>query len=160
MRVSTAALALSALLGPGSAAAQQTASHDEVVAVVQRFFDGMRAKDTTALRALVHSSARLLGTGPSREGQLRVDEVPMDRFFQMVGSAPGKLDEKIWDPEVRIDGDLATVWTPYAFYYDGNFSHCGVDSFQLARTAEGWKIVQIADTRRTAGCPTVPAHAK
>jgi hypothetical protein len=52
------------------------------------------------------------------------------------------------------------VWTPYAFYYDGNFSHCGVDSFQLARTAEGWKVVQIADTRRTQGCPTPPADAK
>jgi hypothetical protein len=159
MKAVTAALALLTLLGPVSASTQQ-AGQDDVVAVVYRFFDGMRAKDTTALRGLVHPSARLLGTGPTREGQLRVEEVPMDRFVQMVGSAPGTLDEKIWDPEVRIDGDLATVWTPYAFYYDGTFSHCGVDSFQLARTAEGWKIVQIADTRRTAGCPTPPAHAK
>jgi ketosteroid isomerase-like protein len=159
MRVSAVVLALAALLGPASTLAQQLAQ-DEVVAVVHRFFDGMRAKDTTALRALIHPSARLLGTGPNREGQLRVEETAMDRFFQMVGSAPGTLDEKIWDPEVRIDGDLATVWTPYAFYFDGNFSHCGVDAFQLARTAEGWRIVQIADTRRTAGCPTPPPHAK
>jgi hypothetical protein len=159
MRVSVVALACAALLGPATARAQQPAQ-DDVVAVVHRFFDGMRAKDTTALRALIHPSARLLGTGPDRDGQLRVEEVAMDRFFRMVGSAPGTLDEKIWDPEVRIDGDLATVWTRYAFYVDGNFSHCGVDSFQLARTAEGWKIVQIADTRRTAGCPTPPPHAK
>ncbi|HET7039228.1 MAG TPA: nuclear transport factor 2 family protein [Gemmatimonadales bacterium] len=159
MRSPLAACALAALLAPAALAAQQTADA-EVVAVVRAFFDGMRSKDTAALRVLTHPSARLIGTGPTQEGQLRVDEVPMDRFLQIVAGAPGTLDEKIWDPEVRVDGDLATVWTQYAFYYDGKFSHCGVDAFQLARIAEGWKVVQIADTRRTAGCPTPPADAK
>jgi ketosteroid isomerase-like protein len=154
MRLGTLGLTLAALAVPGPARGQQ--APDEVLAVVRQFFDGMRAKDTAAIRALTHPSARLLGAGPNREGTLRVEETPMDRFLQIVGSAPGTLDEKIWDPEVRVDGDLATVWTQYAFYYDGNFSHCGVDAFQLARTADGWKVVQIADTRRTAGCPTPP----
>jgi hypothetical protein len=159
MRTTIAALGFTALLFPGALPAQQPADA-EVVAVVRAFFDGMRSKDTAALRSLVHPSARLLGTGPTQEGQLRVDEVPMERFFQMVAGAPGLLDEKIWDPEVRVDGHLATVWTQYAFYYDGKFSHCGVDAFQLARTAEGWKVVQIADTRRTEGCPAPPEHAR
>jgi Putative lumazine-binding len=159
MKPTAVALAFTALL-PLRALPAQQAADAEVVAVVRAFFDGMRSKDTAALRALTHPSARLLGTGPTQEGQLRVDEMPMDRFFQMVAGTPGVLDEKIWDPEVRVDGDLATVWTQYAFYYDGKFSHCGVDAFQLARTAEGWKVVQIADTRRTTGCPTPPEHAK
>lgn len=159
MRSLAPGVALAALLCPLPALAQQPA-RDEVVAAVRAFFDGMRSKDTAAVRALTHSSARLLGTGPDRQGQLRVEEVTMDRFLQTVASAPGTLDEKIWDPEVRVDGDLATVWTQYAFYYDATFSHCGVDAFQLARTPDGWKIVQIADTRRNTGCPTPPPHAK
>ncbi len=62
------------------------------------------------------------------------------------------LDERIQDYEIRIDGNLASVWTPYSFYFDGNFSHCGVNSFQLVRMAEGWKIVYLIDTRRKEGC--------
>lgn len=158
MRMLALPLALAALAAPPTARAQQ--GQGEIIAVVYRLFDAMRAKDTAAVRATLHTSARVLGTGPNQQGQLQVEETPMDRFMQIVATAPGRLDEKIWDPEVRIDGDLATVWTQYVFHYDGNFSHCGVDAFQLARTADGWKIVQIADTRRNTGCPTPPPHAK
>ena len=33
------------------------------------------------------------------------------------------------------------------------FSHCGVDAFQLAKYQEGWKVVTLADTRQREGCP-------
>ncbi|MEI2720897.1 MAG: hypothetical protein V9E87_12310 [Gemmatimonadales bacterium] len=62
------------------------------------------------------------------------------------------LDERIYDPEIRIDGGLATVWTFYAFFVGERLSHCGVDAFQLARTSEGWKIIALADSRQTTGC--------
>jgi hypothetical protein len=29
-----------------------------------------------------------------------------------------------------------------------------VDSFNLLKTAEGWKVAAILDTEETAGCPT------
>jgi hypothetical protein len=151
-------LALAATALPSAATAQEAAG--EILAVIQTFFDGMRSKDTSAIRSATHPSARLLSTGRNEQGMLRVDEMTMDRFLRIVAGAPGKMDEKVWNPEVRIDGDLATVWTPYAFYYDGTFTHCGYDAFQLARTGDGWKIVQIADTRQETGCPEVPADAK
>jgi hypothetical protein len=40
----------------------------------------------------------------------------------------------------------------YRFYVGERFSHCGVDSFHLVRTADGWRIVDLADTRRREGC--------
>ncbi|MFQ5529997.1 MAG: hypothetical protein ACE5FP_06550, partial [Gemmatimonadota bacterium] len=69
-----------------------------------------------------------------------------------VGTPSADLLERMWDPTVHIDGRLATVWTPYDFYRDGEFSHCGVDVFVIARTGDGWKIVSLVDTRRRAGC--------
>jgi hypothetical protein len=36
----------------------------------------------------------------------------------------------------------------YAFYLDDQFSHCGVNAFQLVRMEAGWQIIQITDTRR------------
>jgi hypothetical protein len=47
---------------------------------------------------------------------------------------------------------MAAAWTPYRFYRNGEFSHCGVNSFQLVKMAEGWKIVYIIDTRRKEPC--------
>jgi hypothetical protein len=47
---------------------------------------------------------------------------------------------------------MAAVWTPYNFYYNGQFSHCGVNSFQVIRFKDGWKIQYIIDTRRRTGC--------
>ena len=68
----------------------------------------------------------------------------------------GKFFREVWanafDPEVRIDGGLATVWAEYTFRVNDTISHCGVDAFQLVRTGDGWKILFVSDTRRTTGC--------
>ena len=49
---------------------------------------------------------------------------------------------------IHIEKSLASVWTPYKFYLNGKVSHTGTNSFQLVKTAEGWKIQYIIDTRR------------
>lgn len=128
------------------------------LAVVERMFNAMRAKDTAALRSTFHATARLQSAGPNQAGEPMVSETPIDRFIQIVGGTAAYLDEQIWDAEVRVDGALATVWTKYAFYADRQFSHCGVDAFQLGRVADGWKIFQVADTRRREGCELPPGE--
>ena len=62
----------------------------------------------------------------------------------------------MWDPVVQIRDNLATVWVKYAFYLDGEFLHCGVDAFMLARTNDGWKIVSLADTSQKENCEMPP----
>ena len=64
----------------------------------------------------------------------------------------GSLDERISFSNVLIDGNLASVWTLYEFYYKGQFSHCGVNSFQLVKSNNEWKIQYIIDTRRKDNC--------
>ncbi len=39
-----------------------------------------------------------------------------------------KLEERLHDPLVRIDNDIAVVWVPYLFFIDGQVDHCGTDS--------------------------------
>ena len=152
-------IALAALLFAGLPAALPAQQGEaEVIAVVQRLFDAMRAKDTVALRAVFHPDARLAGTGRDQQGNPVVRVNPIDGFIASIGRATAELDEQFWDPEVRLDDDLATVWTPYVFYVNGELSHCGVDAFQLARGGDGWTIVQIADTRRREGCTGAPGR--
>jgi hypothetical protein len=126
--------------------AAQSSAEQEVLAVVTALFDGMREKDEAKLRSVFHADARLHRAGPPVPG------TPIEAFIQSVLSAPAEYDEVTFDEQVLVDGALAVAWTPYNLFVDGEFSHCGVDAFTMMRTQEGWKIVQIVDTRGSEGC--------
>jgi hypothetical protein len=126
------------------------AVHDSIMMPIKAMFDGMRTRDTALMRSAFAPGAML--AQPPRPGQpLKFETV--DGFIASVVGAPAgtTLDEKLFDPEIRVDGPLASVWTFYTFTA-GEYSHCGVDAFHLMRTAGGWKITTVADTRRRTGC--------
>lgn len=151
-RVTMAFVLLAAMAMPAPAAAQDS-EEAAVMAAVEAMFDAMRTGDSAAMRAVLHPTA----TGVSvsvREGVPTLTrEESLDGFVQAVGTPHEEVwDERIWDAEVRIDGNLATAWMKYAFYLGAEFSHCGVDAFQLFKDEDGWKVFHIADTRRREGC--------
>ena len=131
------------------------------MATVRRLIDGMRAGDSTAVRAAFHPLATLASVS-IREGrpELRMDPSGVDGFVRAVGTPHDEVwDERVWDVVVQVDGDLATAWVPYAFHLGDTFSHCGVNAITLVRDQAGWRINQLTDTRRRDGCE-VPAHAR
>jgi hypothetical protein len=103
------------------------------------------------MKSTVAAGARLTGVS-MREGTPTLTAIPMDQFISSVGSRPPGTNERIYRPEVRIDGDLATVWTFYTLHAGERFVHCGIDAFQLLRMGADWKIVNVSDTRRTTNC--------
>ena len=124
---------------------------DEVMQTVHQFFDGMRKRDSTRVRSAFHEGARLLTVIHQDEPVLH--EGSVDKFVEAVGTPHEEVwDERINHYEVNIDGDLASVWAPYTFYLGDQLLHCGVNAFQLFRSKEGWKIIQITDTRRKTYC--------
>jgi hypothetical protein len=56
------------------------------------------------------------------------------------------IEERIDNPQIPIDHDLAMVWAPFDFYIDGKLDHCGRDLFNLTRNRSGWQIVALAAT--------------
>ena len=140
---------LALLASPRAFAQDSTSSKQAVLQTVQKLFDGMRARDTAAMAQVLDSSARLITTF-TRSGQPMVDVTTVPDFIKLVPTvAPGQLlDERLEDPDVEVEDNLASVWVKYRFYVGETFSHCGVDAMHLARTASGWKIVALADTRR------------
>lgn len=139
---------------PPTPAQQPQQPDPEIRRTVDRLFDAMRSRDTAALRAVFDTNARLMTAATSREGKPVVQISSIDRFVQAIGSSPAgtKLDERIFDVEVRQSDNLATVWTRYEFYLGEQFSHCGYDAFHLAKSEAGWRIIALADTRRREGC--------
>lgn len=140
---------------PAEALAQPLAYPVQSVrATVEALFDGMRARDSSAVRAVFHPDARLftaLRTGQEGEASHRLAETPLDRFLAGIAGAPDVLDERVGPIEVRADDGLATAWMAYRFYLGDRFLHCGVNAMQLALVDGRWQIVSVVDTRRQ-GC--------
>ncbi len=141
--------ALAAGVSPLAAQSQEA----EVMTVVNRLFDGMRAGDSAMVRSTFHPTMTTASIFVNRQGEPVIRTGMPDDFVKAVGTPHDKeWDERIWDPVVHIDGRMATAWTPYAFYLGGDLSHCGVNAFQLFDGNDGWKIIRITDTRRREGC--------
>lgn len=153
------------LLLPGALAAPGMAQElppgeREVLRVVEQLFDGMRARDTTRMRAALHPEARMVSPAV-RDSAVTVGVESPDAWLAQVARSTGPvLDERIRNPLVRVDGPLATVWVDYSLYLGDRFVHCGVDAFHLVRTPAGWRIIDLADTRRREGCPDGPGPAR
>lgn len=148
-------IAFAALLGSApTRAGAQDAERTAVLATVQKVFDAMRTRDTALLRQAFDTSARLAGVSGRGGGPPSVQLTSPSRFGAAIASAPAGAvwNERIYDPEIRIDGDLAQVWAYYTFHRGNTFSHCGVDAFMLLKVGGEWKITQLADSRRTTGC--------
>jgi len=119
--------------------------------VVEELFRGMKQGDAGRMSALFHPDVRLVTTSAGPEGP-RASVVAVARWLESVGASERELDERIHNVQVHVDQGLASVWADYDLYVDGALSHCGVDAFHLVRTTDGWRILEIVDTRRTEGC--------
>lgn len=128
-------------------------AEDSVKAVINKLFTGMKTADASLLKTCFADSMLLQTISRDKAGKLVVkNEDPADFIDFISKEAPGNADESITFDVVKVDGPLAIAWTPYNFYYKGQFSHCGVNSFQLVRFNGEWKIQYLIDTRRKEGC--------
>lgn len=132
-------------------AADRSAEERAVLAVIDTTFQAMAAKDSARFVAMADSGARLVLTR-QQNGVTVARVIPVDVFAGSIARATNALEERVFNPEVRIEDGLATVWVDYDFYVDGRLDHCGKDAFQLVRRQQGWRIVNIADTQRREGC--------
>lgn len=127
----------------------QTSDEDAVKSTVNQLFSGMKNSDSELIKKTFSNNAVLQTI--TKSGEVKNESI--DNFVISISKAEkGSLDEKISFSTVLVDGNLASVWTPYEFYYKGQFSHCGVNSFQLVKSNNEWKIQYIIDTRRKENC--------
>jgi hypothetical protein len=112
---------------------------EAVLAVVQAFFDTMAAKDVAGARRVLMPEGRLYAVR-QQDGKPVMRARTNEEYLKDLANRKNRVRERMWNPEVRIRGSIATVWTPYDFWIDGKLSHGGIDAFQLTKTDEGWKI--------------------
>jgi hypothetical protein len=123
-----------------------SAKHDEkaVLIPVQAMFDGMAHRDAAAIKAPWLPGGVLVVV---QEGVL--SQLTVEYWANRVAtSGTTHIEERIDNPQIRIDHDLAMVGAPFNFYIDGKLDHCGRDLFNLTRKSGGWQIVALAATTR------------
>lgn len=134
-----------------SVSAQQVNVNDSeqtaVKMVIQNLFNAMKSSDTVLLKTCFSPTA-VFQTIVSKDKVVVVKDETVQNFINSIGTQPaGSLDERIVFETVKTNMDLAVVWTPYEFYFKDKYSHKGVNSFQLVKFKEGWKIQYLIDTR-------------
>jgi len=120
----------------------QPTEEQAVLAPIHAMFEGMSKRDAAVIKAptLPGGTMVLMRNG-------KPVQMTFDAFAERVGK-PGttQIEERIHNPLIRVDNDLAVVWAPFDFLIDGKIDHCGTDLFNLVRVDGRWMIAGVADT--------------
>jgi hypothetical protein len=131
------------------AAAQPPTEEAAAIAVVQKVFDGIAAHDADLIRSTMLPDARIHSVRDAADPAVST----LDAMATQIAAAKTPLLERFTSPpRVLIRGRMAQVWGEYEFLRDGKFTHCGVDTASLFKTAAGWKIVSLSYTVERTGC--------
>jgi hypothetical protein len=114
-----------------------------VLVPINLFFDGLGKRDASAIEASAIPGATFVSM---QYGNLK--QMTFEQLAQRVGTGTTDIDERIHDPLLRIDNDLAVVWAPFEFRIDGKLDHCGTDLFNLVHNDGKWLIGSLAATLR------------
>ncbi|WP_296313397.1 nuclear transport factor 2 family protein [Winogradskyella sp. UBA3174] len=133
--------------------AQKTEKHIVKTTIIE-FFDAFHKQDTITMKAMVTDKIVLQSISTNNNGETILKEDDFNQFVKNIASIPKdrKFEEKLLDFNIQVDGGMANAWVVYEFWYQEKFSHCGVNSFQLMKVNDAWKIIYLVDTRRQDGC--------
>lgn len=131
----------------------QSNAQDSVKQVINYMFKAMLNADSIGVVNCFTEDALMQTFAKNKEGKIIVKSNTVLDFALQISKLPkDSADEQIVFESIKIDGPMASVWTPYKLYFNQRFLHCGVNHFVLARLNGVWKIQYIIDTRRKQGC--------
>lgn len=134
--------------------AQQKEEEKAIKNVIETFFEGLHKGDSTIMKKTLHKEIKIQTTATNQKGErLLKTEERQQLLINIAKKKPTDVYlEKLLSYDIKVDGNLASVWTPYEFYFNGNFSHCGANSFQLFNNNGTWEIIYLVDMRRRGNC--------
>ncbi|SDS52935.1 Putative lumazine-binding [Polaribacter sp. KT25b] len=137
--------------------AQNKSEEKAIKNVIETFFDGLHNGDSTLIKTTLHNDIKIQTTYTNDKNQniLKL-ETKKALLTNIANKKPETIyQEKLLSFDIKIDGNLASVWTPYEFYLNEKFSHCGANSFQLFNNNGNWEIIYLVDMRRRENCKAV-----
>ncbi|WP_324827819.1 SMP-30/gluconolactonase/LRE family protein [Qipengyuania zhejiangensis] len=147
-------------LVPSSALANSAAEEEAALAAANRFLATLSTKDAEAYAATTIPEGRGTGTEIRADGSRVFFTYTFEELVKVLPTAiPDGSVEALVNPMVRVDGDIAMVWSDYTFTIDGRLSHCGTDHFDLIRQDGVWRVFNLTWTTRRDNCEKLMAAA-
>ena len=134
--------------------AQGSLSTDNGKIIIDIFMNAYQAGDTIKMKSVMHPNMTMNRAYVNTNQENIVMFIRASELLQYAATTGKGMDweEKLTDYIVNSDGNIAHVWTPYEYYLNGKFSHCGANSFTLVYTDESWKILNVIDSLRIGSC--------
>ena len=132
----------------------QDAEKEAVKKVVEGFFEAFHKQDSLGMKSFVGDNVVLQTTGRNKEGKTMLRTTPIGKLYASIVSIPDSVsfEEKLTSWNIQVDRTMANAWVGYEFWLNGNFSHCGINSFQMVDFDGEWKIIYLIDTRGREEC--------
>ena len=133
---------------------------EAILAVLDKAFVAVHSQESDDWRAIQLAEGTTLSFRPHSDETPGKQEMRIssneEANFDLTHDGREYMERWTDEPTVLIRGPIAVVWGEYEFWIDGSFSHCGVDSVDLVRIGEDWKIANFMWTVEKEGCPTAP----
>lgn len=139
-------------LPPANALAYADDDSAAVMAPITAIFAAFERGDGAAVLAQVYPEGRVTATGTLPGGATGVRKFSFAEFAAHL-KPEGAFQERITDPAIEVDGDIAMVWAPFTVRIAGKLESCGFDHFDLIRENGAWKVMNVTFSSRTTGCP-------
>jgi hypothetical protein len=123
-----------------------------VLAPIDAMFAGLEARDPAKILAQTRLEGGATAVVEKPDGTRTIRHESWAEFAAGIKPGPEHYREKLLDPAVEIDGDIAMVWGRFVFTIDDKVHHCGVDHFDLIRENGAWKVLNVTWSSRTTGC--------
>jgi len=124
-----------------------------VLASIEALFAAFESGDAAAVLRQVYPDGRVTTSSRRADGTTALRQQSWTQFAARV-TPDRAFQERIANPVVHIDQDIALVWAPFVVRIAGKVSNCGIDHFDLVRESGTWKVMNLTFSSRTTGCPT------
>lgn len=129
---------------------KSTDDRTQVLDIVRRTFDYLAARDAESMKRLFWPEAWVAADRPNAQGERLQSVQRAEEFFRSVANGTPRdipiREELTGEPEVRIDDNIATLWSKYVFTRGADYVADGTDAFHLVRRDGEWKILSLIYT--------------
>lgn len=122
------------------AGAGRNAERQAVLDTLERYLEAMRAGDADAWEELLIGNATAWRISLRAHGEPRILMRTLRDMIEMLRQRWIDRVEYLVGAEVRIEGPMATVWSPYEMWVDGSLRHSGTNAMQMLKIDGHWRI--------------------
>jgi len=121
-----------------------------VLAPIDAIFAGFETGNPAAVMAHVYPDGRISAPGKGKGATLL--QLSWTQFVAARVKPETAFQERIFNPAIEIDGDVAMVWARFVVRAGGKVTNCGYDHFDLVRENGAWKVMNLTFSSNMAAC--------